>query len=127
MPFELGVDYGISLANDDPALAKRLLVIAEQKYLYQAALSDIAGWDIIPHRGDFEEAIRAVRSWLASHDLAARSGSQVIGDYVGYQEWDYERLLHLGWSDEDIMDRGSRELLEAMGAWRDTGRPMTFT
>lgn len=127
MPFELGVDYGIALTNEDPALAKHLLVIAEQKYLYQAALSDIAGWDIIPHGGDFEEAIRSVRTWLASHGLAARSASQIIGDYVGYQEWDFERLLDTGWSDEDIRNRGTRELLEAMGAWRDAGRPMTFS
>lgn len=127
MPFELGIDYGISIVNDNPASAKRLLVIAEQKYLYQAALSDIAGWDIIPHGGDFEEAIRAVRSWLASRGLASRSGSQIIGDYVGYQEWDYERLLDSGWSDKDIRHRGTSELLEAMGAWRDTGRPMTFS
>jgi hypothetical protein len=127
MPFELGVDYGVSVVNEDPAVAKHLLVIAEQQYLYQAALSDIAGWDVRPHDGDFEEAIRVVRIWLASHGLADRSGSQIIGDYIGFQEWDYERLLADGWSEQDIRDRGTKELLDAMRAWRDAGRPATFS
>lgn len=48
-----------------------------------------------------------------------------MGDFVGFQEWDYERLLAAGWDEEDIRTRATSELLEAMRAWRDAGRPAT--
>lgn len=126
MPFELGIDYGVSLSQE-PVVQKYLLVIAQDRYLYQAALSDIAGWDIRFHGGDFEEAIRGLRVWLGSHGLADRSGSQIIGDYIGFQEWDFERLLADGWSEKDIRDRETKELLDAMSEWRRAERPATFS
>jgi len=127
MPFELGIDYGVSVSGQGSMASKRLLVIAEDRYLYQAALSDIAGWDIRSHGGEYEEAIKQVRTWLRSHDLADRPSSQIIGDYIGFQEWDYERLLVDGWSEKDIQERETGELLEAMKAWRDADRPATFS
>ena len=127
MPFELGIDYGVSVGGCEETSTKHLLVIAEDKYLYQAALSDISGWDIRAHGGKYELAIRQARGWLQSHGIADRSGSQVIGDYTGFQEWDYERLLADGWNEEDIQRRETGELLEAMNEWRDAGRPPTFT
>jgi hypothetical protein len=127
MPFELGIDYGISLGGGEAMASKRLLVLAEDRYLYQAALSDIAGWDIRSHGGDYEKAIKQVRAWLRSHGSADRSTSQIIGDYTGFQEWDYERLLDEGWNEKDIQDRETGELLEAMKAWRDANRPATFS
>jgi len=65
--------------------------------------------------------------WLASHRLTSRSTSQIIGRYVGFQEWNYERLLADGWSEVDIRELGTPELLEAMRAWRRANRPMTFS
>lgn len=127
MPFELGVDHGTAKAGTPPLTSKRLLVIAEDRYLYQRALSDIAGWDIRSHRGDVHEAIDQVRHWLRSHNLVQRSTSQISGGYVNYLEWDYERLLADGWSDDDIKGRETPELMDAMTLWRDVGRPETFT
>lgn len=127
MPFELGIDYGVSVGGLEAMSSKRLLVIAEDQYLYQVALSDIAGWDIRTHNGQYEMAIRQVRTWLQSHGLADRSSSQIIGDYTGFQEWDYERLLDGGWDEDDIQGRETGELLESMGEWRKAGRPVTFT
>lgn len=127
MPFELGIDYGVSISGLELLSAKRLLVVAQDQYLYQVALSDIAGWDIRTHRGKYEQATRQVRAWLQSHGLADRSSSQVIGDYTGFQEWDYERLLADGWDEEDIQGRETGELLQAMTEWRESGRPVTFT
>lgn len=126
MPFELGIDYGISV-GDQKMASKRLLVIAQDRYLHQAALSDIAGWDVRAHGGKYEKAIKQVRTWLWSHGQADRSSSQIIGDYTGFQEWDYERLLADGWNEDDIQERETAELLEAMNAWRDADRPATFT
>lgn len=127
MPFELGVDYGISIGGQKRMGSKRILVIAEDKYLYQAAISDIAGWDIRSHAGRYEQAIGQVRSWLHSHRRTDRPISRIIGDYTGFQEWDYERLLASGWSDRDIQERETGELLETMIAWRDADRPASFS
>lgn len=127
MPFELGIAYGISTSSQEAMNPKRLLVVAEHKYRYQAALSDIAGWDIRSHDGKYDEAIRHVRTWLQSHGLANRSTSRMVGDYTGFQEWDYERLLAGGWNKRDIQDRETIELLEAMDAWREADRPATFS
>lgn len=126
MPFELGIDYGMSIAGDTQLQSKKLLVIAEQKYLHHAALSDIAGWDIRSHQGEFGTAIKEVRAWLSSHGLAERSNSQIAGDYTGFQEWDYERLLAAEWTESDIQERGTREILDAMRLWHQVDRPSTF-
>lgn len=125
MPFELGVDHGLVQSGSPDLETKRLLVVAEDRYKYQVALSDIAGWDIDAHDGEYDKAIRCVRSWLASHLPAVPSASTIVGHYIGFQEWDYERLLGQGWNEDDIQARQTPELLEAMNAWMDAGRPPT--
>lgn len=125
MPFELGIDYGFALSGE-PFADKRLLVVANDRFAYQVALSDIAGWDIRSHGGNYQTAMAQVRAWLNSHGLADRSPSKIIGDYVGFQEWDYERLLSAGWIDEDIKNRTTPELFNAMNGWVEAGRPPTF-
>ena len=125
MPFELGVDHGLAQADDADLTTKRLLVMAEQPYEYQKALSDIAGWDIEAHEGDFEKAIRRVRNWLSNHIDKPPSGSTIIGHYFDFMEWDYERLLEQDWDEQDIQERRSPELFEAMNEWIAAGRPAT--
>lgn len=126
MPFELGIDYGFSQAGADNLRTKRLLVIAEDQYKYQEALSDIAGWDIRSHDANYERAIRQVRSWLAACGLTNKSSSKILGGYIDFQEWDYERLLATGWTDSDIQERPTPELLRAMHEWIEAGRPVTY-
>lgn len=126
MPFELGVDYGLSKCDPDTSTSKSLLIIAADKFLYQAALSDIAGWDIRAHSSDPQEAISQVRAWLQHHGLTKQPTSRIKGAYLSFQEWDYERLLNDGWSESDIQRRETSELLEAMKAWRDVGRTATL-
>ena len=126
MPFELGLDYGLAQGGRGRLRDKRLLVIAQDPYKYQAALSDIAGWDIGTHRGEFDQAIRQVRNWLAATEGSILAASQIVGNYFGFQEWDYERLLARGWDDLDIQERPTPELLDSMREWIVAGRPMTF-
>lgn len=125
MPFELGVDHGLAQAGNAGLASKRLLVVAEDRYKYQVALSDIAGWDIDSHNGEYDKAIRCVRTWLASHGAPTPSASTIIGHYIGFQEWDYERLLGDGWDETDIRERQTPELLDAMRNWVAAGRPAT--
>jgi hypothetical protein len=125
MPFELGLDYGCRRYFGDGRDGKRTLVLEEQPYRYQAALSDIAGWDIMDHRGDYQKAVRQVRKWLVgAAGLSAPGAKQILDAYADFQGWNYERLLANGWSEEDIRECSTHELLEAMRLWMERGRPL---
>lgn len=125
MPFELGLDHGCRRYYGNGREGKRTLVLEEQRYRYQAALSDIAGWDIEEHRGDYQRAVRHVRNWLVQAAGSKAPGAKKILDaYSDFQGWNYERLLADGWSDEDIQECSTHELLGAMRLWMEHGRPL---
>jgi hypothetical protein len=125
MPFELGIDWAcrryFGLGRDQ----KRFLILEERPYRYQAALSDISGSDIQYHNGNFQVAIRKVRNWLVSEaKIAAEAASRILAKYVDFQGWYFERQLASGFSEEDIKDYDTGELLAAMLAWIDAGCPI---
>jgi len=125
MPFELGVDYGCRQYAGGRFAQKRLLILEEKPFRYQAALSDLAGCDIQYHGGDFQKAVRKVRNWLAGEAaIQAAGASRILGAYVDFQAWHYERQLAAGHSEEDIQDYPTAELLAAMREWVATGKPL---
>jgi len=127
MPFELGVDYGAREYGSGALSEKCMLILEEEKYRYQAALSDISGCDIRAHGGDFSNAIRCVRNWLVSQANVPNDGaSRIEAAYTAFQEWHYEKQLSLGFSDADIQDYPTSELLGSMLEWNSTGRPATY-
>ena len=65
MPFELGIDFGCRRYGNKPLSRKVILILEEQRYRYQAAISDLAGSDIKAHGGKHETAVRKVSNWLA--------------------------------------------------------------
>lgn len=124
MPFELGLDLGCRKFGDGHYTTKRALVLEEQRYRYQASLSDLAGIDIAPHGGKWQVAIRKVRNWLVGlGELEAKPPARVIAEYEDFQEWYYEKQLADGFSDEDIQDYSTPELMQAMLDWVAEGRP----
>jgi len=125
MPFELGLDYGCRQYFGRDRKHKKILILEEQKYRYQAAISDLAGCDIAVHEGDYEKAVRKVRNWLVNEANAVAPGaSKILGAYVGFQEWYYEKQLAAGFSEEDIQDYPTKELLSAMQDWIAKGKPL---
>ncbi|HEV2746449.1 MAG TPA: hypothetical protein VGW34_04020 [Allosphingosinicella sp.] len=127
MPFELGIDHGFRRAGAGRLKEKVILVLESTRYDYQKALSDIAGWDIQPHGGEFEEAVRHVRDWLVGKAGADRIGtSRILGKYIAFQEWHYERELASGASDNDIKKYPTNLILTAMQEWMDVGQPDSF-
>ena len=125
MPFELGVDYGCRQYYGRGRQTKKLLILEEERYRYQAAISDLAGCDIQAHGGDFREAIRQVRNWFVSEaGIDADGASRIVGFYVGFQEWYYERQMAAGFSEDDIRNYPTSELLAAMTLWMEEGRPV---
>ena len=66
MPFELGLFIGAKKYGDDEQSKKKYTVFDRERYRFQMFISDIAGQDIKNHENDPEQAMRSVRSWLAS-------------------------------------------------------------
>ena len=118
MPFELGLDFGCRRYGAGQLSTKVILVLEEQWYRYQAAISDLAGSDIEAHHGDYQLAVRKVRNWLAGMPgFEAIGAARVLADYEDFQEWYYERQRNLGFSEDDIQDYSIAELLRAMFDW----------
>ena len=119
MPFELGVDFGSRRFGSGRLRSKVSLVLEEQQYSYQAAISDLAGADIEAHDGRYEIAVRKVRNWLASSmpDLETLGADRVLAHYEDFQEWYVARKRDLGFSEDDIRDYSTAELLSGMSEW----------
>lgn len=125
MPFELGIDHACRKYFGGGRDTKKILILEEEKHRYQAALSDMAGCDIEVHSGDFEKAARKVRNWLVTEAGAPAHGAgHILRKYVDFQEWNYEKQLAAGFTDEDIQDYPTKELLDAMLDWVAAGEPV---
>lgn len=64
MPFELGLDLGCKRFKGGIHAEKRCLILDEEKYRYQKAISDLSGNDISFHGSEPENAVREVRNWF---------------------------------------------------------------
>jgi hypothetical protein len=117
MPFELGLDYGCRQFLDGRQ-DKKILIMEEKSHRYQAALSDFAGCDIHMHGNEFEIAVRKVRNWLVAEAGAQKVGaSGILGNYEDFQGWYYQKQKAAGFSEADIKDYSTKELLEGMVDW----------
>lgn len=124
MPFELGIDHACRKFGENHLQSKVILILEQNRYDYQKALSDISGWDIQVHEGDYEKAVRRVRSWLVAQAGAPGIGASLIqGKYIAFQEWYYEQQLAAGSSEDDIKEYPTAEIISAMLEWREAGEP----
>lgn len=124
MPFELGIDHACRRFGAGELATKSILILEDTRYDYQKALSDISGWDIQPHGSSFESALRHVRTWLVAQAGAQQVGaSRILGKYVEFQEWYFERELRAGSSEADIREYPTVELIRAMHDWMEAGQP----
>lgn len=118
MPFELGMDYCCRRIGEDPLSRKHILILEEKRYRYQAAISDLAGSDIEAHGGSYEAAVRKIRNWLVGlHDFEPIGPARILAEYEDFQQWHYEKQLEDGFSEEDIQDYPTAELLQKMAEW----------
>jgi hypothetical protein len=124
MPFELGMDHACARFGSAHLAEKAILILEETRYDYQKGLSDISGWDIHAHDGDYIKVVRIVRDWLVRQAGAQPIGaSKIQGDYATFQEWYWERERSRGASDDDIRAYPTAEVVTAMREWVDAGRP----
>lgn len=85
MPLELGICIG-AIAFGRPAQKKnRYLILESEKFRFRDFISDLSGQDILPHKNDYNLAIKAVRNWLSHHtDDAIPSASFIIDNYAKF-------------------------------------------
>ena len=125
MPFELGLDQGAARFGEGALATKSILVLEETRYDYQKSLSDISGWDIEAHKGDYVEAVRKVSRWLIHHAGAEATGpAKILRDYQDFQEWHWVRELDRGASEDDIRKYPTIDFVQAMTEWVSLGRPL---
>ena len=82
MAFELGLFLGAKWFGTRSIKDKLALILDQDRYRYQKAISDIAGQDIRAHGGEVERAIRHVRDWLSTateEDIPG--GAAIAGRY----------------------------------------------
>ena len=124
MPFELGLDFGCRNYGGEALSRKVILILEEDPYRYQAAISDLAGSDIEAHGGKYEIAVRKVRNWLTGLGAFERVGAaSIVAEYEDFLKWHYERQLEAGFSEDDIQDYSTAELLNEMFEWTKQGSP----
>jgi hypothetical protein len=128
MPFELGIDWGCRRWSAPERSDKRFLILEERPYRYRATLSDLSGSDIQSHGGNFDTAVRKVRNWLVSEvGVVAPGATRVLARYADFQGWYFDKQLAAGFSEEDIKDYPTRELLAAMFEWMELNQPVAFS
>ena len=125
MPFELGLDFGCRKFGRKPASTKSILVLEENQHSYDIGLSDLSGSDVRAHDGNYATAIRKVRNWFVTQEIAdVGAASKIVGAYEDFLEWYYEKQEALGYSKEDILDYSTIELLRSMKEWIELGKPI---
>jgi hypothetical protein len=93
MPLELGLFFGCKRFGGKEQSQKLSLVLDVEQYRYQKFISDIAGHDIRSHGGQPDQAITAVRNWLAtaSRRKQVPGGAEVVRRYNRFRN-DLPRL-----------------------------------
>lgn len=129
MPFELGIDFGCRQYFGNGRESKKFLILEEQRYRFQAALSDISGCDIQSYGSDDQRApqnaLRHVRNWLVSEaNVTSVAAKRIWGKYSDFQEWYWEKKLGEGADEEEIKQYPTSELLTEMFNWLEAGQPI---
>lgn len=104
MPFELGLDLGCRDYNTDKNInAKKILILEEEKYCIQKALSDLSFADCKCHKGEAEELVYEVRNWIAEIGYKnLPSASSIWDEYNYFQANLFEEKTKIGFKPKDI-------------------------
>ena len=102
MPFELGLDLGCKNYKSGKK-GKKILILEEEKYSVQKALSDLSFADCKCHKGEAEELVYDVRNWFAENGIKnVPSASSIWDDFNIFYADLYEEKDKLGFKPKDI-------------------------
>lgn len=120
MPFELGLDIGSRIFNPKINGSKRCLILEEEPYRFQAAISDISNSDIKHHGGEVYNMIKAVRNWFAENGLKHTPGpKKILNKYVDFIDDFYEKRISEGFTKREIYDMPIKEMIDYMEEWKN--------
>lgn len=117
MPFELGIDYGCQKLKGHKWKSKKILILEEEKYRFQKAISDLSGSDIKNHNGEVNKAIYAVRDWLVTEELnRADSGNKIWDNFNDFQAYLYDQVVEND-GHVSVKDAQIPEIIYHMESW----------
>lgn len=103
MPFELGLDLGCRDYNKERDFKnKKILILEEERYSTQKALSDLSFADCKCHKGDAEELVYEIRDWFAENKFKVPSGSSIWDGYNEFYADFYDKKIDEGFNKKDI-------------------------
>lgn len=121
MPFELGVDFGCRLFGRPRHREKRTLVLEAKPHRYKASVSDLSGADVECHHDEPYKVIGVVRNWLKNACLTTAVGpASISASFTDFMAQNFDALVELGFSAQDVEALPVGELIERMEAWVST-------
>ncbi len=87
MPFELGLDYGLRIFDQNFS-DKRSLILETKAFEYMKAISDINGFDIKHHDDNPEKLIECLRSWFTETVKlrGLKSSGKIYSDFIDFNK-----------------------------------------
>ncbi len=123
MPLELGIDLGIRHLGADHHRRKLHLIMEEERYRHQAAISDLSNSDLAIHGGKPKRALAEVRNFLARHTTSEAPGPTEIWDrFADFQADLFVELDAAGHSRTDIKALPVAEYIEHIHRWMTDAR-----
>ena len=108
MPFEIGLDFGCRRYGNINQQTKDILILAEEPYHYQKAMSDLSGIDVQVHNGKEEEIVRCVRNWFYTKKTSIEQATTIWDDYnafVAHLYADFQEKDVLGMPIPEFIDK----------------------
>lgn len=128
MPFELGLFIGAQRYRPGGRRPLGGLILESEPYQHQRFLSDLAGNDFEAHHGNPEEAVSAVRKFLAGHSrMPVPGGRQILQDHEFFRKIMLPVLLESHQQDLESLTFCEfrdyvQEVVDRQIAERDSGR-----
>jgi hypothetical protein len=120
MPFELGIDYGFRHIDGSHLNEKQFLVVAEKRFDYAKAISDLSGVDIRSHKNDPKEFVSVIRNWFSPFLVKLPQPPSKIWESFNYFITDFKTQRESeGFSLEDIYSMPISEFMSYIKGWLD--------
>lgn len=89
-----------------------------ERFRFQAAISDLSNSDIKIHKNEPQEALTAVRDWLAVEAKVLAPGPTAMwAKFTDFMADDFDLLVARGFSEKDIANQSMGELMPRMREW----------
>ena len=120
MPFELGLDIGCRTYKEGKWTLKKCLILDQEQYRYQKAISDLSNSDIASHHNQPSRLVACVRDWLVNEELDRESSATRIWfDYNDFWSFLLQTLRARQFSDDEIERLPINEFMRWIDAWME--------